>query len=615
MVENGRLKLDDVDVRDLTFQELLAQGYVEYLDVIEAVSVNVVIAASPIDVISEEEKRIANQLLYTRSIPGSDEWNRADIELRSVKRYTHCAYDTSTFTSLQAADIPLALHNYMERIVGQAGKELQRVLSPNVHALDATVGTSHTLIYPNIAISQSMLATVTPRMTDGGQMLCIGFMTLSNENNNDAIIVKRQAIERGALRSIKRYNIAVPYVESGDKHRTAATGMLHKPSIYHVDHLDRDGLPIIGSLVHNGDVLVGLITSDGVDASYVFTETNSATVNRVYRRKMGETSYIIVHLSEIVAVSEGHKIVKSWGQKTTVAVLMDEWDMPSGDGITPDVVFSTVAIPGRGTIAWILEILSNIIAAYTGNYQCIATGTEIDFDAMYGILRSNGCTDYGSKMMYSGMTGELIKGRIFSGPSPLQVSIHKTEFKKMMVGHGGHSVTTGEPLKGRSTPGGMSLKAPEQALISHLTGGAEYVSTEASSNVHKEVTCYNCGNTQIIYRVKSNIATGERVSVPICELCQSDDIRIVNKNGMTQYKSNVIAITGIAERTLMPGRTLADIQYRPTEEELMPIHYPQVSQGPIRTSDIIVNRTGNVRGPGMTAPRKKKQPQRTVQKI
>lgn len=598
IVEKGQLKISETErsdytglpLQEMSFTDLVNRRYVEFLDVFESIIPQHVIAESPTAVIVEEDKRKAAMIKLGAAQRGSKEWLQAQTDLKAVTTYTHCMYDVGVYTGLQAADITIALHNYMERVTSQGGKQVQVIGWSNVFAAEQTGTIGYHLEYPNVAISKSMLSTVMDRITDIGQMVRIAFMTLTGENSLDAVLMKRSYVEMGGMRAIRTYSIAVPIVERSDGDARRGIGVLKRPTRGNVDHLDRDGVPIVGKLVTRGDILVGLAGTDStVDANYRFDEADAAVVKRVYRQKMGNPpqTHIVIHLAEETSVGEGDKIVGTTSQKTTVARILDEWDMPfiESTGDVPDLVFATSALPGRGTLGWMWQILTNALAAYTGNYQLFATGMEADYEDLFRSLKHYGCADFGMVQMVNGTQGQRIQGRVFNGPALVQVNIHRTQNKKFGRSYGGYGIATGEPNRGKNVQGGGALKAPEQVMQARLTAGAEFVAYEASENVHKQLRCESCSSTNIGYLSYIDPETKDEISIPTCQMCLSDNIRIVKKNGMAIYKSEVLTMMGEFEKTVPYGKTIEDVTYRPSEVERQLPTYPPVSQtGPTRTS-------------------------------
>lgn len=107
-------------------------------------------------------------------------------------------------------------------------------------------------------------------------------------------------------------------------------------------------------------------------------------------------------------------------------------DMPfTRDGITPDIIINPHAIPSRMTIGQLLECLHGKLCAING--KGIGDGTPfrgVSVEQIADELHSLGYNRYGDETLTNGMTGELMDGRVFIGPTFYQRLKHMVKDKE-----------------------------------------------------------------------------------------------------------------------------------------------------------------------------------------
>jgi len=166
-------------------------------------------------------------------------------------------------------------------------------------------------------------------------------------------------------------------------------------------------------------------------------------------------------------------------QKGTCSILMNKEDMPfTEDGLVPDIIFNPHGFVTRMTTAYIIELLTGIIAAHKA--------TTIDGTPFNGIslnkdiipqLQELGFTDLGDRTMFDGITGERMRVKIFGGFGYYQRLKHMVNDKIYARAQGPRVRKTKQPIHGRASGGALKLGYMEKdALLSH---GASLVLKEA----------------------------------------------------------------------------------------------------------------------------------------
>ena len=191
----------------------------------------------------------------------------------------------------------------------------------------------------------------------------------------------------------------------------------------------------------------------------------------------------------------GDKLSSRHGQKGTIGMTYQQKDMPfTKDGITPDIIINPHAIPSRMTIAQLIECILGKACSILG-YEGDGTGfNNTNVNDVIDILQSCGYEGMGNEVLYSGITGEQLKTKIFMGPTYYQKLKHMSSDKIHSRAGGPIVSMTRQPAEGRSSHGGLRFGEMERdCIISH---GASAVLRERlfeQSDPFITCVCTNCG--------------------------------------------------------------------------------------------------------------------------
>ena len=183
------------------------------------------------------------------------------------------------------------------------------------------------------------------------------------------------------------------------------------------------------------------------------------------------------------------------GQKGTVGLLLHASDMPfTADGIIPDIILNTHAIPSRMTIGQLVECLlgkASILEYHEGD----GTAFEpVNYEEIENILEKHGYERDGTEVMYNGFSGQKFKTKIFIGPTYYQRLKHLVNDKVHAVAVGSTVLKTRQPTEGRSKDGGFRIGEMERdALIAH--GMATFLRERLvdTSDIYETHICDICG--------------------------------------------------------------------------------------------------------------------------
>lgn len=186
-----------------------------------------------------------------------------------------------------------------------------------------------------------------------------------------------------------------------------------------------DGLPKIGSVVTQGDTICQFYDpTRGVVRDHEYEGKEIGIVEKIILTrdntvKLPVKCKIIIRHDRSPII--GDKFASRHGQKGTLGIKYFGRDMPftHESGISPDLIINPHAFPSRMTIGMLLESLGGKLASM--NCKPV-DATPFNYsqenkaiDVLGEQLEQYGFCKYGSDVMYSGVTGEMMPVNIFIG--------------------------------------------------------------------------------------------------------------------------------------------------------------------------------------------------------
>lgn len=375
---------------------------------------------------------------------------------------------------------------------------------------------NHILHYPQRALVQTRAAQLfRSDCLPNGINAMVAIMTYTGYNQEDSVLLNRGAIERGmfvstmfkTFREQNNRNHANGEEEFFCRPDPTTTRNM-KPSDYSL--LGEDGFVPENTRIQENDIIVGRCMPQKVGADLVFRDnsvpfkgTDAAFVDRNchdnnYFTTINGDGYVFAktrvrcHMEPVV----GDKFSSRHAQKGTCGMVLNEWDMPwTADGIVPDVIMNTHAIPSRMTIAQMLEGIAAKAACVRGttaNGSAFQTG---DFGTVGDVLQSRGIHRHGDEVAFDPVSGRQMDVDVFITPTYYQRLKHLSSQKVHSRGANGPVVMlTRQPTEGRSREGALRQGNMEtHVLIAH--GVMQFLKErmmECSDNFRVYV-CNSCG--------------------------------------------------------------------------------------------------------------------------
>ncbi len=542
VLEDGDLKLSRESLENIrsgewTFNDLVSNGVVEWVDAEE--EEDLLVAPRPFDLpmSSPENNRPINPANVEWLNLGEEQISHADLRVevhmpngesvfeefsvplnyyqedidalrRKQKRknlilvYTHVEIDPQLILGVCASLVPYPEHNSTPRVTGGTAMVKQSLGLPSANYRLRPDTRMHVMHYPQ----QSIVGTRAMKTTNfaqrpGGQNFVVAILSHHGYNMQDAVVINRAAVERSLGRSsfIRTYNAENKRFPGGQEERIEIPGtgldeIKGLKSWESYTHLERDGLPtpetFLSSVGGESSVLVGktspprfleeahghfLQAQERRESAMMVRHGESGWVDNVYVTESLDSTL----LCRIVVRSEkipeiGDKFASRHGQKGIIGRLVDEQDMPfTVDGVIPDLIINPHAIPSRMTVAHVLEMVGGKVGAMEGRHIDGTAFSGEKEDSLRAGLLRNGFAHTGRESMMSGETGEAYEAEIFAGVIYYQRLHHLVSSKLHARSRGRVQILTRQPTEGRARQGGLRFGEMERDCL--IAHGASMV--------------------------------------------------------------------------------------------------------------------------------------------
>ncbi|RJE22763.1 DNA-directed RNA polymerase [Aspergillus sclerotialis] len=485
VVENGKSQvqahhLEKLRDGTMEFDDFLAQGLVEYLDVNE-----------------ENDSYIA---IYEKDIN----------ELT-----THLEIEPFTILGAVAGLIPYPHHNQSPRNTYQCamGKQAIGAIASNQFLrIDSIL---YLMVYPQKPMVKSRtIELVKYDQLPAGQNATVAVMSYSGYDIEDALVLNKGSVDRGFGRCqvFRKYLTTLKSYPNGTKDKLQAPEYENNAPIRKHALLESDGLAAVGEQVNAGEVYINKYTPNQAHASGFAGPTNQpvtfsptpmtyklpdpAYIDQVlYSVTEGENHLVKVLTRQTRRPEVGDKFSSRHGQKGVVGIIADQADMPFSDqGVNPDIIMNPHGFPSRMTVGKLLELVAGKAGVLSGQhgYGTCFGGSPIEETSQ--TLINHGFSYGGKDYLTSGITGEPLPFYVFTGPIYYQKLKHMVQDKMHSRARGPRAMLTRQPTEGRSRDGGLRLGEMERdCLIAYGTSQLLLERLMISSDRHEIDVCEKCG--------------------------------------------------------------------------------------------------------------------------
>jgi len=447
--------------KTMNWQELVANGYIEYIDPEEGE--NCMIA-------------MTDDMLEKNSSTQPEFYN-----------FTHLELHPSMCQGVVSQMIPFSDHNQSPRNCYQSsmGKQAIGMFATNYNQRMDTM--AHVLCYPQ----KPLVVTRTAKYANldklpHGQQCIVAVASYTGYNQEDSILINKAAIERGKFNSLYMKT----YISEMNPHKSASAeeekfgvpdpqrtqGLKHGEQAY--AKLDEEGFAKLGMHVTTNDVIIGKTVKMKEEIKYITGRriTHSDVSVQV---KQGDNGFVDMRIPSPGSVKNfnadnnlfckvriaqhrkpviGDKLASRMAQKATIGLILPEEDMPFTDhGMVPDLIMNPHALPSRMTVGQMLECIFGKAAALEAEVKDATPFTNFDQNEIGDILKTYGFEPNGEEVMYNGYTGEMMNTTIFIGPVYYQRLKHMVKDKIHARATGRVNNLTKQSVEGRNQGGGLRL--------------------------------------------------------------------------------------------------------------------------------------------------------------
>lgn len=536
VVENGKPKLTEEHLKkmqnnEITWNDLIAEGVIEYLDAME------------------EE----NALVALR-------------EEDLTERHTHLEITPIAILGLTTSLVPYANYGQSSRL-NRGSKTQKQALGMYASNFLLRMDTDVSVLqYPQRPIVRSATYDITKQAKHpSGQNVVIALMSYEGYNMQDSLIINKGSVDRGLARSFyyRPYTVEELRYAGGLMDELCIPDKEVKGYKSEKDYrlLEEDGIIYPESVVKEDDVIVGktspprflgeleefsIAANIRRESSVTVKHGEEGVVDFVVLTENEEGNRLIQARVRSLRIPEvGDKFASRHGQKGVLGLIVPQEDMPfTASGITPDIIFSPHSIPSRMTISHLIEVVAGKAGALGGRY---IEGTTFDAEPEKEIrkqLLELGFRDNGTERMYNGVTGEEFDVQIYIGDMYYLKLKHMAANKLHARALGRIQLLTRQPIEGRAKGGGLRLGEMEKdCLVAH--GASLLLKERFDSDKTILYICEECGMIAVNDSYRNRrfcIKCGANVQINAVEISYAfkllmDELKALGINPILKLKS------------------------------------------------------------------------------
>jgi DNA-directed RNA polymerase beta subunit len=420
--------------KQLPVESLLEDGIIEYIDPSEMM--NLLIAQTP------------EELYQNMDNP--------------LQQYTHCEIHVSIL-GLPALTAPYAPHDQTPRLTFQTAQSKQTC---GWYALNYPLRIDKQAFH-QWACEMPLITTIANNyLYPNGQNIIVAITAAPLGNNQEDSVAANTAASQRGLFAGQYFNVFTKILERGESFADPDRNTLRSGGANY-ENL-RHGRVIYGTSIKYGDALLTTISSKEAGAisgsTTVYNFHEPARVEDVIAgtNYLGNT-FCKVKVSSVRTFGVGQKFSSRHGQKGMTGAEVQQADMYfTEDGLSPDLIMSSHAIPTRMTIGQLIESLGSTSAALRGIIGDSTVFTPTQLEDIMDELINLGWSSHGQMPVYNGTTGESVDAQIFIGPTYYQRLQKFIEDEMYNATSSNTDNLTRQPREGKKVQGGLRFGEMER---------------------------------------------------------------------------------------------------------------------------------------------------------
>lgn len=367
-----------------------------------------------------------------------------------------------------------------------------------------------------------------------GRNVTIAFMTWEGYNYEDAVVMNENLVKNDVYTSIhiEKFELPARDTKLGNEEITRE---IPNVSPEQARFLDENGIVIPGSLVKEGDILVGKTTPKGQDGpspeeglllaifgdktrdvrdtSLRVPHGGGGIVQAVrhYNRKQdkelapGVLEVVRVYVVQKRKIQVGDKMSGRHGNKGVISRILPQEDMPFlADGTPVDILLNPQGVPTRMNLGQVLEVHLGMACKKLG----VLAATEV-FDCcrdedLSEMMADAKMTADGKVDIFDGRTGEKFDNKVTVGVMYMIKLDHMVDDKLHARSVGPYVLVTQQPIGGKAQNGGQRFGEMEVWALEAY--GAAYTLREMLTVKSDDIVGRN--------KVFKAIANGKRIPEP-----------------------------------------------------------------------------------------------------
>jgi DNA-directed RNA polymerase beta subunit len=407
-------------------------------------------------------------------------------ESGAVVGATHLPPYPGSFLGSSALAVPFLEHNQSVRgmYAIQQGKHAASVYSSAFRSRpDRYVYVLGTPQAPLVATERSAYGAVSRHPQ--GQNLACAVMPFRGMNQEDAVVLSRDAVDSGALSItvFETLEVAEEVQVDGSGRPTGAGVRFDRRSPAEAGTWP----PAAGQVLRAETLIAAMVRTEAKEGRGPVARTPSPVLaGSAHAGKTVEARYVVhvkgrgrvlyVRLRHTRPPAVGDKVSSRAAQKGIVAAIVPPEDMPfDAEGVSPCLLINPLAFPKRMTVAQFMETRCALGAASRG----------VAWDATPFKAGRPGVPEEAAEdtALSSGETGARFSELVAAGPCYYQRLKQMVRDKVSARARGTVSAATLQPVKGRARGGGLRLGEMEMpALLAHGLAGFQRESAVGKSD-------------------------------------------------------------------------------------------------------------------------------------